>query len=202
MVNDLGFIETPYRQVEDRMVTKNIEYLSALEEKDYPIAQANAPLDGNGRFLKDEVAVRIAGEAAKVNANNVKYMDVAPEQLVSISTALIPFLEHDDANRALMGSNMMRQAVPLLRRKAPLVGTGIERVVVRDSGTSIIARRDGVVEDVDASRIVIRCTGSQDNGGPDVDIYRLVKFKRSNQNSCYTQKPIVMKGDLVKKGQM
>jgi DNA-directed RNA polymerase subunit beta len=201
-VNDLGFIETPYRQVEDRVVTKNIEYLSALEEKDYPIAQANAPLDEDGQFLKDEVAVRIAGEAAKVNANNVKYMDVAPEQLVSISTALIPFLEHDDANRALMGSNMMRQAVPLLRRKAPLVGTGIERVVVRDSGTSIIARRDGVVEDVDASRIVIRCTGSQDNGGPDVDIYRLVKFKRSNQNSCYTQKPIVMKGDLVKKGQI
>jgi DNA-directed RNA polymerase subunit beta len=200
-VNALGFIETPYRHVKDCVALKEIEYLSALDEKEYPIAQANAPLDDNGRFINDEVSARIAGEAARIPAQDIKYMDISPDQLVSVSAALIPFLEHDDANRALMGSNMMRQAVPLLNRKAPLVGTGIESVIMRDSGTSIIAKRDGIVEDVDASRIVIRSTDILDDGGPDVEIYRLSKFERSNQNSCYTQKPIIRKGETVAKGQ-
>ena len=133
---------------------------------------------------------------------DVKYMDVSPDQLVSVSASLIPFLEHDDANRALMGSNMQRQAVPLLKAKAPLVGTGIESVVARDSGVSVIARRDGVVENVDASRIVIRSSGGTDDDQPEVEIYKLAKFQKSNQNSCYTQKPIVKKGDIVKKGQI
>ncbi len=201
-VNDFGFIETPYRHVEDNRATGRIEYLSALDEKDYPIAQANAPLDSEGRFIREEAAVRIAGEADKKPIEDVKYMDVSPDQLVSISASLIPFLEHDDANRALMGSNMQRQAVPLLRAKAPLVGTGVEAVVARDSGVSVIAKRDGVVEDVDARRIVIRSSGGVDNDEPEVEIYKLIKFKKSNQNSCYTQKPIVKKGDWVKKGQV
>ncbi len=201
-VNEFGFIETPYRHVEDGKATTQIEYLSALDEKDYPIAQANAPLDRWGRFVRDDVAVRIEGEAAKVRVKDVKYMDVSPDQLVSVSASLIPFLEHDDANRALMGSNMQRQAVPLLKAKAPLIGTGIEGVVARDSGISVIARRDGVVENVDASRIVIRSSGELDSDEPEVEIYKLIKFKRSNQNSCYTQKPIVKKGDFVKRGQI
>ncbi|MCD6262453.1 MAG: DNA-directed RNA polymerase subunit beta [Deltaproteobacteria bacterium] len=199
-VNDLGFIETPYRYVEDGVVLDKIEYLSALDEKDYPIAQANAPLDENNRFINEEVAVRIEGEAARVPAKDVRYMDISPDQLVSVSASLIPFLEHDDANRALMGSNMMRQAVPLLRNQAPLVGTGVERIVMRDSGTSILAKKDGIVVDVDASRIVIRSTEDSDKGDTDVEIYRLAKFQRSNQNSCYTQKPTVKKGDIVTKG--
>ena len=201
-VNDFGFIETPYRHVEKNLATDRIEYLSALDEKDYPIAQANAPLDSKGRFIREEAAVRIEGEADKKPIEDVKYMDVSPDQLVSVSASLIPFLEHDDANRALMGSNMQRQAVPLLRAKAPLVGTGVEGAVARDSGVSVIAKRDGVVEDVDASRIVIRSSGTVDNDEPAVEIRKLMKFKRSNQNSCYTQKPIVKKGDRVKKGQV
>ena len=201
-VNDFGFIETPYRHVQDNHVTDRIEYLSALDEKDYPIAQANAPLDSNGRFMREEVAVRIEGEADKRPVSDVKYMDVSPDQLVSVSASLIPFLEHDDANRALMGSNMQRQAVPLLRASAPLVGTGVEGVVARDSGVSVIAKRDGVVEDVDACRIVIRSSGAADDDEPEVEICKLMKFKKSNQNSCYTQKPIVKKGDVVKKGQV
>jgi DNA-directed RNA polymerase subunit beta len=201
-VNEFGFIETPYRHVEEGKATNQIEYLSALDEKDYPIAQANAPLDRWGRFVREEAAVRIEGEAAKIPVSDVAYMDVSPDQLVSVSASLIPFLEHDDANRALMGSNMQRQAVPLLRAKAPLIGTGLEGVVARDSGISVIARRDGVVEDVDASRIVIRSDGGSESEEPEVEIYKLIKFKRSNQNSCYTQKPIVMKGDVVKKGQI
>ena len=201
-VNEFGFIETPYRQVKDGIALKKIEYLSALDEKKYPIAQANAPLDLDGRFLREEAAVRIEGEAGKSPIHDVKFMDVSPDQLVSVSASLIPFLEHDDANRALMGSNMQRQAVPLLKAKAPLVGTGIEGVVARDSGVSVIANRDGLVEDVDALRIVIRYTGELEKNEPEVEVYRLVKFKRSNQNSCYTQKPIVRKGDVVKKGQV
>jgi DNA-directed RNA polymerase subunit beta len=201
-VNEYGFIETPYRYVEKGRATNNIEYLSALDEKDYPIAQANSLLDIDGRFVEKEVAVRTKGEAGKTISQEVKYMDVAPDQLVSISASLIPFLEHDDANRALMGSNMQRQAVPLLKAKAPLVGTGIESVVARDSGISVIAKRDGVVEDVDSSRIVIRSSGGLDNDEPEVEIYKLIKFKRSNQNSCYTQKPIVKTGDIVKKGEV
>jgi DNA-directed RNA polymerase subunit beta len=200
-VNEFGFIETPYRQVEDARATKRIEFLSALDEKEDPIAQANAPLDEEGRFLNEEAAVRIMGEAAKIPVQEVKYMDVSPDQLVSVSSSLIPFLEHDDANRALMGSNMQRQAVPLLRAKAPLVGTGIEQVVARDSGVSVVALRDGIVEDVDASRIVIRSMGDEKDD-PEVEIYKLVKYKRSNQNTCYNQKPIVRLGERVCKGQI
>jgi DNA-directed RNA polymerase subunit beta len=200
-VNEFGFIETPYRKVEDARATREIEYLSALDERDDPIAQANAPLDDNGHFQNEEAAVRIMGEAAKIPVQEIKYMDVSPDQLVSVSSSLIPFLEHDDANRALMGSNMQRQAVPLLRAKAPLIGTGIEQVVARDSGVAVVARRDGIVEDVDASRIVIRSTGDEKDD-PEVEIYKLVKYKRSNQNTCYNQKPIVKLGERVVKGQI
>jgi DNA-directed RNA polymerase subunit beta len=200
-VNEYGFIETPYRQAEEGKVTKRIEYLSALDERDYPIAQANAPIDKKGTFLTEEVEVRIEGEASSASAQVVKYMDVSPDQLVSVSASLIPFLEHDDANRALMGSNMQRQAVPLLRAKAPIIGTGIESVVARDSGVAVIARRDGVIEDVDASRVVVRAEGGTD-GEEEVEIYKLTKYKKSNQNTCYNQKPIVQKGDSVGKGQI
>ncbi len=200
-VNDLGFIETPYRKVENGIVTKKIEYLTALDEKDYPIAQANAPIDKKGRFLRDEIAVRKEGEAAKARPEEIKYMDVAPNQIVSVSSSLVPFLEHDDANRALMGSNMMRQAVPLLKTNAPLIGTGMEKIVVKDSGNAIVATRDGIVENVDASRIVVRSV-AQGEEEPEVEIYRLEKFRRSNQDTCYNQKPIVKKGDFIKKGQI
>ena len=200
-VNEYGFIETPYRHVQNGKVTKNISYLSALDEREYPIAQANAPIDNKGSFIRSEAAVRIAGEASKISVKDVEYMDVSPDQLVSVSASLIPFLEHDDANRALMGSNMQRQAVPLLKAKAPLIGTGLEGVVAHDSGVSIIAERDGVVEDVDASRIVIRSIGG-DNHEEEVDIHKLVKYQRSNQNTSYNQRPIVMKGEVVKKGQI
>ncbi|MEE9610083.1 MAG: DNA-directed RNA polymerase subunit beta, partial [Desulfatiglandales bacterium] len=199
-VNEFGFIETPYRHAENGKVTKKIAYLSALNEKDYPIAQANAPLDKKGNFISEEAAVRVEGEASKTPVKEVKYMDVSPDQLVSVSASLIPFLEHDDANRALMGSNMQRQAVPLLKARAPLIGTGLEGVVARDSGVSVIAKRDGVVENVDASRIVIRASGGHDHDEDEVEIYKLIKYKKSNQNSCYNQKPIVNKGDSVKKG--
>ena len=200
-VNDFGFIETPYRVAEEGKVGKEIEYLSALDEKEYPIAQANAPLDKKGAFVNPEAAVRIEGEASKTPVKDVKYMDVSPDQLVSVSASLIPFLEHDDANRALMGSNMQRQAVPLLKARSPLIGTGIEGVVARDSGVSVVAKAQGVVEDVDASRIVIR-TDKPVEGDDEVRIYKLVKYKKSNQNTCYTQKPIVKKGELVEKGQI
>jgi DNA-directed RNA polymerase subunit beta len=199
-VNEFGFIETPYREVEEGRVTKNTEYLSALDEKDFPIAQANAPIDRKGNFQREEVAVRIEGEASRAPIQSVRYMDVSPDQLVSVSASLIPFLEHDDANRALMGSNMQRQAVPLLKAKAPLIGTGVESVVARDSGVAVIARRDGIVEDVDASRIVVR--SSEDGDEDEVEIYKLTKYKKSNQNTCYNQKPIVKRGELVKKGQI
>ena len=199
-VNEYGFIETPCRFAENGRVTKEIAYLSALDEKDYPIAQANAPLDKQGNFIRDEAAVRIQGEASKAPIGEVAYMDVSPNQLVSVSASLIPFLEHDDANRALMGSNMQRQAVPLLKAAAPLVGTGIEGVVARDAGVTVIARRDGVVEDVDASRIVVRSIGDGDIDEDAVEIYKLVKYTKSNQSTCYNQKPIVRKGDVVKKG--
>ncbi|MBW2001936.1 MAG: DNA-directed RNA polymerase subunit beta, partial [Deltaproteobacteria bacterium] len=197
-VNDFGFIETPYRKVEDGVVSANIEYLTAMDEKDYPIAQANALLDSESRFVKDIVAARKGGEACLVSANEVKYMDVSPNQLVSIAASLIPFLEHDDANRALMGSNMQRQAVPVLQAKSPLIGTGIEKVIGKHSGVAAIARKDGTVENVSASRIVIRPEREKD----DVEIYKLLKFRRSNQSTCYNQKPIVTKGDRVRKGQI
>ena len=201
-VNEYGFIETPYRQVENEIATEQIKFLSALDEKNYPIAQANVPLYEGGKFVDSDISVRVEGEAARAQSESVRYMDVSPDQLVSVSASLIPFLEHDDANRALMGSNMQRQAVPLLRAKAPLIGTGIEKVITRDSGTSVTARRDGIVESVDASRIVIRSTGELAYNDPEVEIYKLIKFKRSNQSSCYNQKPIVHLGDSVKKGQI
>ncbi len=200
-VNHFGFIETPYRVADSGKVGKEIEFLSALDEKDYPIAQANAPLDKKGNFINLEAAVRIEGEASKISVKDVKYMDVSPDQLVSVSASLIPFLEHDDANRALMGSNMQRQAVPLLKAKSPLIGTGLEGVVAKDSGVSIVARASGIVEDVDASRIVVR-TDKPAEGEDEVRIYKLVKYKKSNQNTCYTQKPIVKRGERVEKNQI
>ncbi len=200
-VNEYGFIETPYRHVEEGKVSKDISYLSALDERDYPIAQANAPLNSKGEFINKEAAVRIEGEAMRAPVDEIRYMDVSPDQLVSVSASLIPFLEHDDANRALMGSNMQRQGVPLLKAKAPLVGTGIEGVVAKDSGVTVVANHDGVIEDVDSSRIVIRSTGSEEKE-EEVEIHKLVKYQRSNQNTCYNQRPIVRKGDLVTKGQI
>ncbi|MFN3533890.1 MAG: DNA-directed RNA polymerase subunit beta, partial [Desulfatiglandales bacterium] len=201
-VNEFGFIETPYRKVDDGKVTDEVAMLSALEEKNFPIAQANAPIDEEGRFLSEEVAARVEGEASIVPAREVRYMDVSPTQLVSVSASLIPFLEHDDANRALMGSNMQRQAVPLIKAKAPLVGTGMERIVVRDTGTCVIATKPGIVEEVDATRIVVASSETDGNGDGQVQIYRLTKYKRSNQNSCYNQRPIVKKGDRVLPGQV
>jgi DNA-directed RNA polymerase subunit beta len=200
-VNGFGFIETPYRVAEDGKVGKEIDYLSALDEKEFPIAQANAPLDKKGHFVNPEVAVRIEGEASKTPNQDVRYMDVSPDQLVSVSASLIPFLEHDDANRALMGSNMQRQAVPLLKARSPLIGTGIEGVVAKDSGVSVVAKASGIVEDVDASRIVVR-TDKPAEGEDEVRIYKLVKYKKSNQNTCYTQKPIVSRGQRVEAGEI
>jgi DNA-directed RNA polymerase subunit beta len=199
-VNEFGFIETPYRQVEGGRVTDHIRYLSALEEEDFVIAQANAPLDTRGHFTSDTVTVRKAGEFTTVAPEDVNYMDVSPNQLVSVAAGLIPFLENDDANRALMGSNMQRQAVPLLRTDAPLVGTGMERVVARDSGVTAVARRDGVVETVDSTRIVVKADKLIGAADPGVDIYNLVKYQRSNQNTCMNQRPIVLPGDRVKGG--
>jgi len=201
-VNSYGFIETPYRKAKDNLVTGDVVYLTAMDEKDYSIAQANAILDEGGRFAMDQVSARKAGEFVMVPPEEIRYMDVSPNQLVSVAASLIPFLEHDDANRALMGSNMQRQAVPLLQTRAPIVGTGLERVVARDSGVTIIARRDGVVEYVDATRIVVRSTADDFSLGSAVDIYKLTKFQRSNQNTCMNQKPLVKRGDLVRAGQI
>src|SRR6187397_1203776 len=193
-VNDFGFIETPYREVENGRVSDRIRYLSALEEEDHVIAQANAPIDGRGNFTLDLVSARKGGEFVMARPEEINFMDVSPNQLVSVAASLIPFLENDDANRALMGSNMQRQAVPLLRTEAPFVGTGMERTVARDSGVTIVARRDGLVESVDSTRIVVKAdkpAGSRDTG---VDIYNLVKYQRSNQNTCNNQRPIVLVG--------
>jgi DNA-directed RNA polymerase subunit beta len=200
-VNDFGFVETPYRRVKDGRVTDEIVYLSALEEEEHTIAQANAPLDAKGNFTTDLVSSRIGGEFTMVRPDQIEFMDVSPNQLVSVAASLIPFLENDDANRALMGSNMQRQAVPLLRTEAPLVGTGMEGVVARDSGVTAVARRNGVVEQVDASRIVVKADKPANDGkDPGVDIYNLVKYQRSNQNTCMNQKPIVVVGDRVNAG--
>jgi DNA-directed RNA polymerase subunit beta len=201
-INEYGFIETPYREVVNSKVVDRIRYLFALDEEEAVIAQANAPLDKSGRFLNPLVSVRKGGEFAMVKPDEVDYMDVSPKQLVSVATALIPFLEHDDANRALMGSNMQRQAVPLLKTDAPLVGTGMEKIVARDSGVTVLAKRTGVVEEVDASRIVIRCDQIEDDTDPGVDNYNLIKYQRSNQNTCINQKPIVSKGERVQAGQI
>jgi DNA-directed RNA polymerase subunit beta len=199
-VNKYGFIEAPYRRVRDGKVTGEVAYLSAMEEAKYHVAQANAPVDKDGNLTEDLVLCRHAGDVMLVPREKVDAMDVSPKQLVSVAAALIPFLENDDANRALMGSNMQRQAVPLVKADAPLVGTGMEPVVARDSGAAISARRTGVVDQIDATRIVVRATEELDPGKPGVDIYRLMKFQRSNQSTCINQKPLVRVGDLVQKG--
>ena len=199
-VNEFGFIETPYREVENGRVTDRIRYLSALEEEDHVIAQANAPIDGRGAFTVDLVSARKGGEFVMARPEEVNLMDVSPNQLVSVAASLIPFLENDDANRALMGSNMQRQAVPLLRTEAPFVGTGMEKTVARDSGVTVVARRDGVVESVDSTRIVVKADKPSSARDTGVDIYNLVKYQRSNQNTCINQRPIVMIGDHVRAG--
>ena len=196
-VNKYGFIETPYRKVEKGRVTDEVAYLSAMEEGRYAIAQANAELDEKGRFLSNLVSCRRGGDFTMARSEDIDYIDVSPKQLVSVAASLIPFLENDDANRALMGSNMQRQAVPLIRSEAPLVGTGMEEAVARDSGAAIVARRSGVVDQVDATRIVVRATEETSHSAPGVDIYNLLKFQRSNQNTCITQRPLVKVGDTV-----
>ena len=196
--NQYGFIETPYRKVVNGKVTDEIIYLSAIDEAEHVIAQANVALDKNNKFVDDLVAVRHASEFELMSPDRVDLMDVSPQQVVSIAASLIPFLEHDDANRALMGSNMQRQAVPVLRAEKPLVGTGLESVVARDSGVCIVAKNNGVVESVDASRIVVRVTDKKSKSASDV--YNLVKYTRSNQNTCINQRPIVQIGDVVKAG--
>ncbi len=196
--NNYGFLESPYRRVADGQVTDEIEYLSAIVEADYVIAQASAKVDGRGRLIEDLVDVRHQGEFTKMARENINFMDVSPKQVVSVAAALIPFLEHDDANRALMGSNMQRQAVPTLVSEKPLVGTGLERAVARDSGVCVVALRGGVVETVDAARIVIRVNNAEtESGEAGVDIYDLVKYTRSNQNTCINQRPLVKEGDVI-----
>src|SRR5881398_179696 len=199
-INDYGFIESPYRKVKDGRVTDEVVYLSAMEEGRYLVAQANAPIDHRGRFTEDLIVCRHAGDVLPITPDKVDYMDVSPKQLVSVAAALIPFLENDDANRALMGSNMQRQAVPLVRAEAPFVGTGMEGVVARDSGAAIAARRSGVIDQIDATRVVIRATDDLDPTKSGVDIYRLMKYQRSNQSTCINQRPLVKVGDIVKKG--
>ena len=199
-VNQYGFIESPYRRVFEGQVSDEVIYMSAMEEGKYTVAQANAELDETGRFVSDLVSARHAGDYEMVDPANVNLIDVSPKQLVSVAAALIPFLENDDANRALMGSNMQRQAVPLVRAEAPFVGTGMESAVARDSGATIVARRTGFVQQVDATRIVVRATEDTDATASGVDIYRLRKFQRSNQNTCINQRPLVKVGDLVAMG--
>lgn len=200
--NEYGFLETPYRKVVDRVVTDETEYLSAIEEGDYYIAQANTNVDEKGRLVDDLISCRYKGEFTLTTPDKINYMDVSPRQIVSVAAALIPFLEHDDANRALMGSNMQRQAVPTIRPETPLVGTGMERTVAVDSGVTVIAKRSGVIDSVDASRIVVRVDRKETEDDDDigVDIYNLTKFTRSNQNTCINQHPIVEVGDKVQKG--
>ncbi|MDC3000058.1 DNA-directed RNA polymerase subunit beta [Candidatus Pelagibacter sp.] len=199
-INKYGFIESPYKKVKDGIVQSNIEYLSAMEETRFTIAQANSLIDKNGKFTEDLVSCRQNLNFILAKPENIDYIDVSPKQLVSVAASLIPFLENDDANRALMGSNMMRQAVPLLKPEAPLVGTGIESDVALDSGVTIVARRDGFVDKIDGKRIVIKASSEKDYSKSGVDIYNLQKFKRSNQNTCINQKPLVRVGDKVKSG--
>ncbi|MDZ4185798.1 MAG: DNA-directed RNA polymerase subunit beta [Desulfuromonadales bacterium] len=202
-INEHGFVETPYRIVRDGVVTTEIRYFSALEEEGHAIAQANAPLNEDGTFVNELVNVRNTGEFLLIDRAEVELMDVSPKQLVSVAASLIPFLENDDANRALMGSNMQRQAVPLLRADAPLVGTGMERIVAHDSGAAVVARHNGVVESVDAARVVVKIDENEvDEMGTGVDIYNLIKFIRSNQNTCLNQHPIVKVGDKVRRGEI
>ena len=198
--NEYGFLESPFRKAKNGKVTDNFKYLSAIEEGDYVIAQASALLDNTNRFTEELVPVRYKNEFSLMPPERVDFMDVSPQQVVSIAAALIPFLEHDDANRALMGSNMMRQAVPTLQTETPLVGTGMERIVARDSGSCAIAKRGGVVESIDASRIVVRVNEKEINPGDSaVDIYNIIKYTRSNQTTCINQRPIVAEGDKVSK---
>ncbi|MBM3607025.1 MAG: DNA-directed RNA polymerase subunit beta [Alphaproteobacteria bacterium] len=199
-VNKYGFIEAPYRRIRDGRVSDEVNYLSALEEQKHYVAQANVEISAKGELVEDLIVCRHAGDVMMVPRDRVDYMDVSPKQLVSVAAALIPFLENDDANRALMGSNMQRQAVPLVRADAPLVGTGMEAIVARDSGSAISARRTGIVDQIDATRIVVRATEENDPSKPGVDIYRLMKFQRSNQSTCINQRPLVKVGDFVRKG--
>ena len=199
--NDYGFLETPYRKVNKGKVSNNIEYLSAIDEAEYVIAQASSPLDDRNNLSSELVDVRHQNEFTKTSPENVNYMDVSPKQVVSVAASLIPFLEHDDANRALMGSNMQRQAVPTLRSQKPLVGTGMEGHVARDSGVCVVARRGGSVDSVDAGRIVVRVSDAETKEGEaGVEIYNLTKFTRSNQNTCINQRPLVKPGDKVVRG--
>lgn len=200
-INDHGFIESPYRVVKEGVVTDEVVYLSAIEEGKYKIAQANEKIDKTGKLINDLINCRVDdGNFSMVTPQEVDFIDVTPMQVVSVAASLIPFLENDDANRALMGSNMQRQAVPLVKSESPLVGTGIEGVVAKDSGASVVALNDGIVDQVDSTRIVIRTTEEKRDGSPGVDIYNLMKFQRSNHNTCINQKPLVVVGDVVKKG--
>ncbi|MGB4247310.1 MAG: DNA-directed RNA polymerase subunit beta, partial [Pseudohongiellaceae bacterium] len=199
--NSYGFLESPYRKVVNNKVTDEIDFLSAIDESEFVIAQASAPLDKNGGFVDNLVTVRHNGETTLMPRDQITYMDVAPQQMVSVAAALIPFLEHDDANRALMGSNMQRQAVPTLRAEKPLVGTGLERNVAGDSGVCVVAQHGGVIESVDASRIIVRVRDEETQAGEaGVDIYNLTKYTRSNQNTCINQQPLVKQGDVVERG--
>ncbi|MEX2643205.1 MAG: DNA-directed RNA polymerase subunit beta, partial [Acetobacterales bacterium] len=199
-VNRYGFIESPYRKVKDGRVTEEVQYLSAIEETQYTIAQANSELDDKGKFTADFISVRRSGDFGVARPEDIDYIDVSPKQLVSVAAALIPFLENDDANRALMGSNMQRQAVPLIQAEAPLVGTGMEEAVARDSGAAQVARRPGIIDQIDGTRIVVRVTGAENGASEGVDIYNLKKFQRSNQNTCINQRPLVRVGDRVEVG--
>ena len=196
-INKYGFIETPYRKVTDGIVSDDVVYLSAMQEGRYNIAPANAPFDENKRLVEDLLTIHRGGEVGMTPREDVHLMDVSPKQLVSVAASLIPFLENDDASRALMGSNMQRQAVPLLRTEAPIVGTGMEHIVARDSGAVIVAKRAGVVDQIDGKRIVIRATEPDSKGDIGVDIYTLLKYQGSNMNTCINQKPLVRKGDVV-----
>jgi len=199
--NEYGFLETPYRKVINGKATMDIEYLSAIEESNYVIAQANADLDKNGKLIQDMVSCRHKNEFSLSTPDRIEYMDVSPKQIVSVAASIIPFLEHDDANRALMGSNMQRQAVPTLRADKPLVGTGMERTVAMDSGAALVAKRGGVVDSVDASRVVVRVNDEEAAAGKTgVDIYNLTKYTRSNQNTCINQRPLVNPGDVIARG--
>jgi DNA-directed RNA polymerase subunit beta len=199
--NDYGFLETPYRRVHNAVVSDKIDYLSAIEESQYVIAQANAILDKKGQFTDDLVSCRHLNEFMLSTSDKIQYMDVSPKQIVSVAASLIPFLEHDDANRALMGSNMQRQAVPTLRAETPLVGTGMERAVAIDSGVTVVARRGGVIDSVDASRIVVRVHDEETSAAEaGVDIYSMTKYTRSNQNTCINQRPLVKAGDVIARG--
>ena len=201
-INQYGFIETPYRIVNNSKVTNKVIYLNAINEENFVIAQANAEMNNKGKFVKEIVSCRKNGEFINAEVGTIDLMDVSPQQLVSVASSLIPFLENDDANRALMGSNMMRQAVPLIQPKAPLVGTGMEYTVAKDSGSTVVAKRGGIVDQLDANRIVIRVTDKKDNSLNKIDIYNLLKFQRSNQNTCINQRPLVNVGDKVHKNQV